>query len=120
MTERIDHRQGRIHTSSHRDEHCGRRQELEEDGDQQTSAAAMYGRESGIRGLRSSFVVQEEMSMIESLHLSGKGAGVFGDGLIEWIRQRTLFKLVEPGVVKASSKWTRGLQLIAKTGKLRT
>ena len=55
-------------------------QELEEDGDQQTSAAAMLGRGRGFVDLWS-FVANEEMYMRDGLHLSGKGADIFANGL---------------------------------------
>ena len=65
----------------------------------------------GFVDLWSSFVAKEKMYMRDGLHLSGKGAGVFADGLkqaIYWIGQLTLFKQVRQGVGKASSKRTRG------------
>ena len=56
--------------------------EFKEDGDKWTIGQQLCkGEEVGFVDLWDSFVVNEEMYMIDGMHLSGKEAAVFADGL---------------------------------------
>ena len=56
-------------------------QKFEEDGSQRDGEAALQGRGSGIRGFVGQLCGEEDMYVRDGLHLSGKGAGVFAEGL---------------------------------------
>ena len=59
--------------------------------------------------LWSSFVAKEYMYMRDGLHLSGKGAGVFADGLKQAVDSGGLGNVRYLNYLgKASLKWTRG------------
>ena len=56
-------------------------QKFEEDGSQRDGEVALQGRGSGIRGFVGQLCGKEDMYVRDGLHLSGKGAAVFAEGL---------------------------------------
>ena len=56
-------------------------QKFEADGDQRDGEAALQGGGRGIRGSVGQLCGKVEMYVRDGLHLSGKGAAVFAEGL---------------------------------------